>query len=394
MDDPDEPLRIATRGSRLARRQARTVAGALEDHHYAVELVEVETEGDRIRDERIADLGRKGAFVRSLDDRVLDGEVDLAVHSLKDLPTDWPPDLVAAAVPERAAPGDVLVTPDGTPLSDLPAGATVGTSSTRRRAQVLSARPDLTVEPLRGNVDTRVEKLLAPHLQAEHQRRLAAADEEPADATDGGQPTDTADEDQPAEAADGDAGGADGTDEPPAEEYDRSPAEWFERLNELERQAMQREVEETYDAIVLARAGLDRLGLADAVPVERLPAGEFVPSPGQGAVAVTGRVDDPATEAVRTALDHPRTRVETTAERTVLEAVGGGCVSPIGVYAVVQGTAVHVQAGVYGPDGDRSVTASRDLPVEEYADAARDLADDLLADGADALIEGGDGGAG
>jgi hydroxymethylbilane synthase len=149
-------LRLATRGSDLALRQAATVREALSDRRHEVELVEVETTGDQVQDELIHRLGKTGAFVRSLDQRVLDGELDAAVHSMKDMPTEQPDELVVAGVPERAAAGDVLVTPDGSDLADLPEGATVGTSSLRRQAQLLATRPDLDVEPLRGNVDTRV----------------------------------------------------------------------------------------------------------------------------------------------------------------------------------------------------------------------------------------------
>ena len=152
-----ETIRLATRGSELALRQTQRVARALESRRREVELVEVETTGDSVRDELIHRLGRTGAFVRSLDEKVLDGELDAAVHSMKDMPTDQPPELVVAGVPERAAAADVLVTPDGRSLDELPEGATVGTSSLRRGAQLLAARPDLRIEPLRGNVDTRVE---------------------------------------------------------------------------------------------------------------------------------------------------------------------------------------------------------------------------------------------
>ena len=129
-----ETIRLATRGSDLALRQARRVAETLESRRRDVELIEVETTGDAVRDELIHRLGKTGAFVRSLDEKVLDGEVDAAVHSMKDMPTEFPAKLVVAGVPERAAPGDVLVTPEGVDLSGLPDGATIGTSSLRRKA--------------------------------------------------------------------------------------------------------------------------------------------------------------------------------------------------------------------------------------------------------------------
>ncbi len=348
-------LRLATRGSDLALRQAASVREALEDRRYEVELVEVETEGDRITDELIHRLGKTGAFVRALDERVLSGEVDAAVHSLKDMPTEQPEELVIAGVLERARANDVLVTPEGKTLDELPEGATVGTSSLRRGAQLRNARPDLTVEPLRGNVDTRVEKVLAPSLQAEHEARLEA------------------DEERKGHIGDDDY-------EP---EYEQRPEEWFDSLSEIERNALGREVEVEYDAIVLAEAGLRRSGLDHRVPFTRLPTKEFVPAPGQGAIAVT------ATENIadlNEVLDFPRTRVETTVERTLLAELGGGCIAPIGVHAVLQGSYVHATVQVFGPDGDL-VEASRDLPAEQHGTAAAAFAADLRDRGAAELIE-------
>jgi len=353
------PLRLATRGSALAVRQAQSVASTLAEHRVETDLLEVETAGDRVRDELIEELGTIGAFVRSLDERVLDGDADAAVHSLKDVPTELPDDLVFAALPRRAAAGDVLVSPDGSALADLPRGAVVGTASMRRRAELLANRPDLEVRPLRGNVDTRVEKLLAPGLQAEHERRLAAEDED--------------------EAEDGNGDQDDG------EAFERSVDEWFEGLAEIERRALGREVDDEFDAIVLAEAGLDRSGLLDDLQFQRLPVDEFVPAPGQGAVVVTASDPDVVTR-LRAALDHPRTRVETTVERVVLAEVGGGCIAPVGVHAVLRGDVVHVEARVLGPDGEREVRASRDVPVGSHAEVARDVAGELVEDGARELI--------
>ncbi|NUB89991.1 hydroxymethylbilane synthase [Haloterrigena sp. SYSU A121-1] len=351
-------LRLATRGSTLARRQASLVEEALEDRRYEVELVTVETTGDQIRDELIHRLGKTGAFVRELDERVLEGDLDGAVHSMKDMPTEQPQELVTAAVPERGPPGDVLITPDGSTLEELPEGATVGTSSLRRRAQLLSERPDLEVEPLRGNVDTRLEKLLAPSLQAEHQERTEAEKERKGNAGD--------DDYEP--------------------EYDRTVEEWFDDLSELERQAMEREVETEYDAIVLAQSGLERSGLAHYVDYRELPTGTFVPAPGQGALAVTARDGETARD-IQSAIDFPRSRVETTVERTILAELGGGCIAPVGIYAVVQGEYVHATVSVFDRDGEESVEGSRDLPVETHAEAAREFARDLADRGAADLIE-------
>ena len=361
-------LRLATRGSDLALRQAAGVRETLVDRRYEVELREVETRGDLITDELIHELGRTGAFVRALDEEVLGGDADAAVHSMKDMPTDFPPDLVVAGVPERASAADLLLTPDGAPLSELPNGAVVGTSSLRRTAQLLAHRPDLTVEPLRGNVDTRVEKLLAPELQTEHERRIEAAEDEDAAGSDVDDATggDAADDDAP--------------------EFDRSVEAWFDDLAEIERRALERDVDTEYDAIVLAEAGLRRSGLLHRIEYERLDPTEFVPAPGQGAIAITASDDGDAADSVREAVDHPRTRVETTVERTVLETLGGGCIAPIGVYATLQGPYVHVTARVLSGDGREEVRETRDLPVDEHAAAAETFAASLADRGADDLI--------
>ncbi|WP_255192996.1 hydroxymethylbilane synthase [Natronobeatus ordinarius] len=356
-------LRLATRGSTLARRQAGLVKEALEDRRYEVELVTVETTGDQIRDELIHRLGKTGAFVRELDERVLEGDVDGAIHSMKDVPTEQPSELVTAAVPERGRPNDVLVTPDGLELEELPEGAVVGTSSLRRRAQLLSTRSDLEVEPLRGNVDTRLEKLLAPALQAEHEERSEADKERKGNVgNESYKPDYDEDEDEP-----------------------RTVDDWFDELSEIEKQALGREVDVAYDAIVLAEAGLERSGLAHHVEYRRLPPTQFAPAPGQGALAVTAQDGETARE-LREAIDHPRTRVETTVERILLAELGGGCIAPIGIYAVVQGEYVHASVQVYDRDGQESVIATRDLPVETYPKATREFAADLADRGAADLI--------
>lgn len=351
-------LRLATRGSDLALRQAASVKEALENRRLDVELVEVETRGDQLRDELIHRLGKTGAFVRALDEKVIDGEVDAAVHSMKDMPTESPSDLVVAGIPERAAAADLLVTSDGTGFDELPSGATVGTASLRRKAQLLHARPDLDVQPLRGNVDTRVEKLLAPTLQREHEARVDS------------------DADDRANVGDDDY----------ESEYEQSSEEWFEDLTELEKSSLGREVDTEFDAIVLAEAGLRRSGLLHHVETERLPPSRFVPSPGQGAIAVTA-TDTDVIETIHRAVDHPRTRVETTVERTVLAELGGGCVAPIGVYAVLQGDQVHTTVQVLSADGEDVVETTRDLPAEDHANAAAELAAELRKRGAGELIE-------
>ncbi|MDG5775525.1 hydroxymethylbilane synthase [Haloarculaceae archaeon H-GB2-1] len=351
-------FQLGTRGSDLALRQAATVQETLSSRRQAVELVEVETRGDQIRDELIHRLGKTGAFVRSIDEKVLSGDLDGAIHSMKDMPTEQPDELVVAGVPERAAATDVLVTPDGTTLDDLPEGATVGTSSLRRGAQLLAERPDLAVEPLRGNVDTRLVKLLAPSLQREHAERSDAEDDRKAN-------VDNDDYEHP---------------------YDRTVEEWFDDLAEIERRALEREVETAYDAIVLAEAGLERSGLLHHVEYQRLSPDTFVPAAGQGALAITA-VDDEVVEYVRDTIDHPRSRVETTVERTVLEELGGGCVAPVGIHAVVQGEYVHTRVRVLSRDGTEEVSESRDLSVQNHAKEARDFAAHLAEKGGAELIE-------
>jgi len=372
-----ETLRLATRGSDLALRQAETVREALSSRRRDVELRQVETRGDQIPDELIHRLGKTGAFVRALDEEILAGDADLAVHSLKDLPTEEMADLVVAGIPERAPSGDVVVHPDGLGVEDLPAGAVVGTGSLRRGAQIRAARPDLTVEPLRGNVDTRLEKLLAPGLQAEHERRLIAAGEESAPTAEGAEGGEDADD----EGAD-----ADGDDDEVDADFERTVEEWFDSLSDLERDAMERKVETEYDAVVLAEAGLRRSNLFYEVETTRLPREEFVPAAGQGAIAVTAS-DPDVVEAVRDAVDHPRTRVAVTVERTVLGELNGGCVAPIGVSAMVQGEHVHVRARVLSTDGTEEVAGTRDLPIRSHATAAAEFAADLADRGADDLIE-------
>jgi hydroxymethylbilane synthase len=358
MTSRDRTLRLATRGSDLALRQALSVKDALETRRRSVELVEVETTGDQIQDELIHRLGKTGAFVRSLDQKVLDGEVDAAVHSMKDMPTEMPDELVVAGVPERAAAGDLLVTPDGKTLAELSEGATVGTSSLRRGAQLQAERPDLQIKPLRGNVDTRIQKLLAPGLQREHEDR-SDADKERKENVD---------------------------DEEYDHPYDRTVEEWFEDLAEIERLALERDVDVEYDAVVLAAAGLDRIGLRHHVSTVELDPERFVPAPGQGALAVTARDGETAEEIVD-AIDHPRTRVATTVERTVLATLGGGCIAPIGVHATLQGSAVRTTVRVLSRDGTEEVAATRDLSVQQHPREARKFAEDLREEGAAELIE-------
>jgi len=375
MSASGDTLRLATRGSDLALRQAATVRDSLASRRLSVELAEVETTGDQLTDELIHRLGKTGAFVHSLDQKVLAGELDAAVHSMKDMPTERPDELVVAGVPERGAAEDVLVTPDGLALDDLPEGAVVGTSSLRRKAQLLAERPDLTVAPLRGNVDTRIEKLLAPSLQVEHQERHEAEQERKASAGSGA-----------ADASDSSDGSDPSEDDDYGFPYEQDVEAWFNGLAELERRALEREPDTEYDAIVLAKAGLDRAGLTHHVGTTTLDPEEFVPAPGQGALAVTA-VDGDLAEDVRDRLDDAQTRVETTVERTILAALGGGCIAPIGIHANLAGGVVRTVVRVLSQDGTENIQVTRDLPVERHVSAAQELAAALADRGADSLIQ-------
>jgi len=281
-------LIIGSRGSRLALWQARYIAERLQAAHTGlnVKIERVTTTGDKILDVPLAKIGGKGLFTKELESAMLDGAIDLAVHSLKDMPTDLPEGLVLAAVTKRSDPFDALVSPRYKTLEKLPPNARVGTSSLRRQAQLLAVRPDLKLANLRGNVGTRLEK-----------------------------------------AEDG-----------------------------------------TYDAVVLAAAGLKRLGLGDKI-TQILPLNVSLPAVGQGALAIEARGSDAPTLALLSALDHAPTRTETYAERAFLRAVEGGCQVPVGVYAVLKGNALQVQAVIASLDGK---TVVRDA-IEGSAEAAEKL---------------------
>lgn len=281
-------LRIATRQSSLALAQASRVAELLVRAHPEVEvsLVEVETTGDKDRTTGVALLTQVGAFVRSVQQAVIDGRADFAVHSLKDLPVSAPAELVLAAFPERASPYDVLV---GSCLANLKAGALVGTGSPRRVAQLLDLRPDLRTAELRGNVDTRLSKV-----------------------------------------GDGQV-----------------------------------------DAAVLAEAGVDRLGMSDAIS-QRLSLDEMVPAPGQGALAVEALRGTVSAELVQT-LDDPRLRVLLSAERGLLAETGAGCRSALGALAEWDGPNIRLNAFVADERGHRRAVATGDTPAAVVDDARRQL---------------------
>jgi hydroxymethylbilane synthase len=290
-------LRIGTRRSRLALAQAEEVAYHLALLGVDTELVPITTSGDRGATSPAGRGGVKGLFIAEIVRALQDGEVDVAVHSAKDLPAHDPDDVVVAAVPERADPFDVLLTRDG----DLKDGQVVGTSSIRRRAQLLRSRPTISVQDLRGNVDTRLAKL--------------------------------------------DAG--------------------------------------EVDALVLAAAGLARLGLMppNATP---LPLDEMVPAPGQGALAVQARGDDARTLEIVKQLDHPRSRLAYEAERALVLRLGGDCSLPLGAYAEQREGGVRLLAVVIRPDGSDLVWAQVEAPTSERA--AGEVAETLLAGGAAAIL--------
>jgi hydroxymethylbilane synthase len=303
------PLRIGTRASLLARTQSGQVAAALrESLDRDVELVEVTTDGD-VTAAPLASLGGVGVFVSALRDALLRGEVDVAVHSLKDIPT-YPQDGIAlAAVPLREDPRDVLVARDGLTLGELPAGSRVGTGSLRRSAQLHALGLGLEVLGIRGNVDTRIRKVTSGEL----------------------------------------------------------------------------------DAVLLARAGLARLGrLGDVTEV--LDPLQMLPAPGQGALAVECRSDDPElASALQAALDDQRTRAAVTAERAVLAALEAGCSAPVGALAEVaqgdHGEELWVRAVALAPDGGAAVRRSGSGSAADAEKVGRELAEEMLADGASALIE-------
>jgi hydroxymethylbilane synthase len=304
-----EVLTVGTRGSALARWQAEHVVGRLQalapDADIRVRVIK--TEGDSVLDRPLAEVGSKGLFVHEIEEALLAGDIDLAVHSLKDLPGDLPEGLMLGAILERADPRDALLTRQAGgagSLAGLPAGARVGTSSLRRRAQVLAARPDVQVLDLRGNVDTRLAKL--------------------------------------------------------------------ERGE--------------YDAVVLAVAGLERLGREPAI-AERLSVTAMVPAPGQGALAVEVRAPDEATAALVARLDHGPTRQATTAERCFQDRLGGGCQAPAGAYAGVSGGQIHLVGLVISPDGRRLVRGELPAPAARAAWLGQELAARLLAAGGAAILK-------
>jgi hydroxymethylbilane synthase len=300
-------LRLGTRGSALALSQSRWVASRLEEAGSPpVELVTIRTTGDEVLDRPLSEIGGKGLFTRELDRALLDGEVDLAVHSLKDLPTEFPDGLTLAAVPEREDPRDVLLGPEGSDvtLTSLPPGSVVGTGSLRRRALVLAHRPDTSVAEIRGNLDTRIRKL------------------------------------------------------------DRGE----------------------YQALILAAAGLRRLGWVHRIS-EHLDLGEWIPAPGQGALAVVTREEDRGRLPGLSALDHGASRAAVTAERTLLHRLEAGCRLPVGAIGLPFGSGLRLRGMVASPDGQGVVRAEATGSLDDPAALGDQVAETLLERGADALLD-------
>lgn len=299
-------LRLGTRASALAMTQSGLIADRLRATGVEVELVAISTEGDRST-QPLAELGGQGVFVAALREALVRGEVDFAVHSLKDLPTTPDPRLVLAAIPSREDARDVLVARDGLTLGELPPGARVGTGSPRREAQLNALGLGVEVVPIRGNVDTRISKVASGE----------------------------------------------------------------------------------YDGVLLARAGLLRLGRA-AEATEVIDPLQMLPAPGQGALACECRVDDDATIRLLSGLDDSDTRAAVTAERSLLATLEAGCSAPVGALAEIadgdDGDELWLRAVVGSPSGSPTIRLSATGLPSEAAAVGERLAAEMLAEGADTLV--------
>jgi hydroxymethylbilane synthase len=307
-----ESLIIGSRGSRLALWQAESIKAGIEalHPHVQVRIEIIKTSGDVMKDAPLALIGGKGVFTKELEEALLDGRIDLAVHSLKDLPTTLPSKLAIVAITEREDARDALVMRADVALEhpsikNLPEGAVVGTSSLRRLAQLKHLRPDLGIKDLRGNVDTRLRKL--------------------------------------------DAG--------------------------------------EYDAIILATAGLRRLGFAHRISASIAPE-EMLSAVGQGALAIETRDGDAATNNLLAPLDHAPTRAACTAERALLRSLGGGCQLPIAAHSVVNGDRLRIEGLVAGLSGDMVIRERHEGAASDAASIGETLGTRLLKRGADSLLSG------
>jgi len=296
-------LRIGTRGSALALWQSKSVAEALRKGGVDTELVVIKTSGDKFQQTRFSEIGTKGVFIKELEDALMERRVDFAVHSMKDLPTEIPAGLAIAAICKREDVRDALLSSTGVSLERLPSGARIGTSSLRRQAQLLHVRNDLRMLEIRGNVDTRIEKLKC-----------------------------------------GD-----------------------------------------YEAIVLAKAGLDRLGLSAHIS-QVLPQEISLPAAGQGAIGIEARADDDETLAVLKILNHPETRSAVSAERAALAGLEGGCQVSIGAWGRMEEGKLALDVAVLSPDGTQRISEkSTGTPDEAEAIGSR-VAQTLRGRGAATLL--------
>lgn len=299
-------LRLGTRGSVLARWQAEHVADLLRPllAPRPIELVIIRTTGDVLRDAPLAQIGGTGVFTREIQHSLLRGDVDLAIHSCKDLPTQSVPGLLLAAVPERGPANDVFISTKYPSLDALPSGARVATASLRRQALLRRFRPDVQIVPIRGNVETRLRKL----------------------------------------------------------------------------------TEENLDGLILAEAGLARLGLSHLI-TQRLDIDRWVPAVGQGAIAIECRADDTSTLALVQRINHPATWLAITAERAFLRRLGGGCQVPIAAHATVSGPYLTLHGLILAPDGSRALEATETATAPQAATIGEQLALRLLEQGAPSLLD-------
>lgn len=295
-------LRIGSRGSQLALWQANHISALLRERGHQVEIEIIKTTGDKITDVALAKVGTKGMFTKEIEEALAEGRVHLAVHSLKDLPTELSAGFEIAAITKRENPRDVFCSRKYSGIEDLPHGARVGTSSLRRQAQIRALRPDLEIHPLRGNVDTRLRKLEAGE----------------------------------------------------------------------------------YDAVILAAAGLNRLGKTDLIK-QVIPADVMCPAAGQGALGIEIRAGDAATRDHLAFLDDADARAATTCERALLNKLGGGCQVPIGAFAEVRNGKLHLDAIVANPDGSKVLRESRD--GSDPVALGEAVGEKLLQRGGDAILE-------
>jgi hydroxymethylbilane synthase len=300
------PFRIGTRGSQLALWQANWVKNAIARHwpQATCELEVIKTTGDKILDVPLAKVGGKGLFVKEIEEALMDGRIDIAIHSMKDMPAMLPHGLSISAVPERENPLDALISRNEDALASLPQGARVGTSSLRRSSQLLHQRPDLKIVPLRGNLDTRLTKLTTTEL----------------------------------------------------------------------------------DAIVLAAAGLKRLGLAHRI-TEFLAPDIMLPAVGQGALCIESRTNDVTIGPIVAALDHATTHTAVMAERAFLHRLEGGCQVPIAAHATIENEQLHLTGLVAELDGQTVIKASVEGPCHQATALGLDLAEQLLAQGAGNILK-------